>query len=105
MTRKSVPKSEGISGMAPLVAPLVAQTALVHQKRAPSAPKVLPRIEKLRKNSTKKPPDCEKVLQKSSLLGAWPGGLREALAIRPPPLLAKGSLGRAETRGSILTCF
>ena len=27
------------------------------------------------------PTDCEKELQKSSLFGAWPGGLREALTI------------------------
>ena len=34
-----------------------------------------------------------------------PGGLREALTIRPPPLLAKGSLGRAEIENSILACL
>ena len=42
-------------------------------------------------------PDREKELLKWTLLGAWPGGLREALTIRPPPLLAKGSLGVLDT--------
>ena len=69
MTPKSIPKDEGISGVAPLGAPLVAQTAFGHQKLAPSAPKVLPMIEKSTKNDTKEPPDCEKELPKSSLLG------------------------------------
>ena len=50
-------------------------------KMDPSAPKVLPMIEKWTKNDTKDPQDCEKELQKSSLFGAWPGGLREALTI------------------------
>ena len=93
MTPKSVPKDEFISGVAPVGAPLVALTAFGHEKLAPRAPKVPPMIEKTTKNDTKEPPDCEKELQKSSLFGAWPGGLREALTIRPPPLLAKGSLG------------
>ena len=50
------------------------------------------------KHDTKEPADCEKELQKSSLFGAWPGGLRETLTIRPPPLLAKGSLGVLDQR-------
>ena len=81
MTPKSVPKDEFISGVAPLGAPLVAQTAFGHQKLAPSAPKVLPMIENSAKNNTKEPPDCEKELPNSSFFGTWPGGLREALAI------------------------
>ena len=68
--------------MAPLGAPMVTQTALGHQKWASSAPKVLPRIEKSTKNDTKEPPDYEKELQKSSLFGAWPDGLREPLTIK-----------------------
>ena len=50
-------------------------------KIGPGAPKVLPMIEKLTKHDTKEPPDCEKELQKSSLFGAWTGGLCEALTI------------------------
>ena len=46
MTPKSIPKDEGISGVAPLGAPLVAQTAFGHQKLVPSAAQVLPMIEK-----------------------------------------------------------
>ena len=64
------------------LAPLVAQTAFGHQKLAPSAPKVLPMIEKSTKNDTKERPGCEKELRKSSFFGTWPGGLREALTIR-----------------------
>ena len=40
------PKKDPISGMAPLGAPLVAQTASGHQNWDPSAPKALPMIEK-----------------------------------------------------------
>ena len=50
-------------------------------------------------------PDYKKELQKSSLFGAWLGGLREALTIRPPPLLAKGSLGRAGLEARFLLVF
>ena len=81
MTRELVPKREGISGVAPLGAPLLAETAFGHQKKAPSSPKVLPMIEKCAKHNTKAPNDCEKKLQKRSLFGAWPGGLREALTM------------------------
>ena len=83
MTPKSVPKDEGISGVAPLGAPLVAQTAFGHQKLVPSAAQVLPMIEKSTKKDTKETPNCEKELPNSSFLGTWPGGLREALTIKP----------------------
>ena len=46
MTPKWVPETDFISGVAPLGAALVAQTDFGHQKWVPSAPKVLPRIEK-----------------------------------------------------------
>ena len=46
LTPKWVPKSEGISGVAPLGAALVAQTGFVIKKWASSASQVLPRIEK-----------------------------------------------------------
>ena len=78
---KSAPKDEGISGVAPLGTPLLAQTAFRHQKLAPSARKVLPMIKKSTKNNTKEAPDCEKELPNSSFFGNWPGGLREALTI------------------------
>ena len=81
MTPKSVPKDDFISGVAPLGAPLVAQTAFGHQKLVPSASQVLPMIEKSTKNNAKEPPDCEKELPNSSFLGTLPGGLREALTI------------------------
>ena len=54
---------------------------LRNQKWAPSAPKVVPMIEKEPKHDTEELFDCEKELQQSSLFGAWPGGLREALTI------------------------
>ena len=84
MTPKSVPKDKGISGVAPLGAPLVALTALGHQMLPHRAPKVPPMIEKSTKNDLTEPPDCEKELQNSSFLGTWPGGLREALTIKTP---------------------
>ena len=86
MTPKSVQKDEGISGVAPLGAPLVALTAFGHQKLPPRAPKGPPMIEKSTKNDPKEPADCEKELPNSSFLGTWPGGLREALTIRRPIL-------------------
>ena len=81
MTPTSVPRDEFISGVVPLGTPVVALTALGHQKLAPSALKVPPMIKKSTKNNTKEPPDCEKELPNSSFLGTWPGGLREALTI------------------------
>jgi hypothetical protein len=82
MTPNSVPKKdEGISGVAPFGAPLVAQTAFGHQKLVPSAAQVLPMIEKSTKKNTKEPPNCEKDALNSSFLGTWPGGMREALTI------------------------
>ena len=59
-------------GVAPFGAALVAQTGFIVKKYAPSAPKVLPTIEKWAKNNTKELPDCEKDLQKSSLFEAKP---------------------------------
>ena len=81
ITPKSIPKDDFISGVAPLGAPLVAETAPGHQKLVPSAPKVLPITEKSTKNDTKEPSDCEKELPNSSFFGIWPGRLREALTI------------------------
>ena len=69
MTPNSLPKNEFILGLPPLVAPLVAQTVLGHQKLAPSAAQVLPMIEKSTKNDTKEPSNCEKELPNSSLFG------------------------------------
>ena len=54
-TQKIIPKDEGISGVAPLGAPLVAQTAFGHRKLVPSAAQVLPMIEKSTKKDTKEP--------------------------------------------------
>ena len=42
---------------------------------------------------------------KKTLFGSRPGGLREALTIRPPPLLAKGSLGRVGPKTRFLLVF
>ena len=70
MTPKSVPKDEGISGVAPLGAPLVALTALGHQMLPPRAPKVPPMIEKSTKNDTKEPaPRLRKKNSKFKLFG------------------------------------
>mgnify|MGYP000440384548 CR=1 FL=1 len=59
------------------------------------------------KKSSQKSPECEKELQKWTLFGSRPGGLREALTIRPPPLLllAKGSLGRVGSEARFLLVF
>ena len=46
MTPKWDPKSEYILGEMPIGAPLVVQTVFVMKKWAPSAAKVLPRLEK-----------------------------------------------------------
>ena len=46
ITSKSAPQDEGISGVAPLWAPLVALTAFGHQMLPSRAPKVPPMIEK-----------------------------------------------------------
>ena len=70
MTSKAHPKNEFISRVLPLVAPLVAQTAFVIKKWAPSAPKVLPSIDKLAKHDTKELPEYENELQKWTLFGA-----------------------------------
>ena len=70
MTSKLNPKHDFSSGVLPLVAPLVAQTAFVIKKWAPSAPKVRSRIEKLAKNYTKELSECENELQKWTLFGA-----------------------------------
>ena len=64
------PKSDYILGEMPIGAPLVVQTVFVMKKLAPSAAKVLPRLEKRAKNDTKEPPECEHELQKSTLFGA-----------------------------------
>ena len=60
MTPKSIPKDEGISGVAPLGAPLVAQTAFGHRELVPSAAQVLPMIEKSTKKTPKSPPIAKK---------------------------------------------
>ena len=99
MTPKSIPKSEAISRGAPLVAPLVAQTAFGHQKWTTIASKVFPMIEKSVKHDTKEPPDCAKELQKSSRFGAWPGGLLEALTINRSTINA---LDHRWTRSTII---
>ena len=46
MTPKWLQQSEGILGEMPIGAPLVVQTVFVMKKWAPSAAKVLPRLEK-----------------------------------------------------------
>ena len=46
MTPQWDPKSEYILGEMPIGAPLVVQTVFVMKKLAPSAAKVLPRLEK-----------------------------------------------------------
>jgi hypothetical protein len=56
ITPKSVPKDEGISGVASFGAPLVTQTAFGHQKFVPSAAQVPPMIEKATKKTPKSPP-------------------------------------------------
>ena len=58
MTPKWYPKSEFLSGVLPLVAPLVAQTVFVIKKWAPSTAKVLPRLENGPKITQKSPPSA-----------------------------------------------
>ena len=58
-------------------------------------------IGKTQKMSSNK---CSKSEQSYSIQSR-PGGLREALTIRPPPLLAKGSLGRARSKARVLLVF
>ena len=58
-----------------------AQDALKHQKRAPRSAQGASNDRKMNKKSPQRAPDCQKERQKSSLFGAWPGGLREALTI------------------------
>ena len=70
MSPKWIQKSATILGEIPLGAPLVVQTVFVIKKWAPSAAKVLPRREKIAKNYTKEPPECENEPQKSTLFGA-----------------------------------
>ena len=69
MTPKSVPKDEGISGVAPLGAPLVAQTAFGHQKLVPSAAQVLPKIRKINKKRHQRDPQLRKRAPKFKLFG------------------------------------
>ena len=70
MTPKWIQKNDRILGEIPLGAPLVVKTVFVVKKWAPSAAKVLPRLEKRSKNDTKEPPESENELQKSTLSGA-----------------------------------
>ena len=42
---------------------------------------MLPMIENAKTNDTEERHNSEKDIEKSSLFGAWPGGLREALTI------------------------
>ena len=70
MIPKWIQKIEGIFGEMPLGAPLMVEAFFVIKKCAPSAPKVLTRLEKLAKNYTKEPPEYENELQKSTLFGA-----------------------------------
>ena len=91
------PKNDFILGVAPLGAPLVAQTGFGHQKWVPSAPKVFPMIEKKTKHDTKEPPDSEKELQKSSLFGILPGGGSRAPEAPPNPPSPSWSLELLET--------
>ena len=60
---------------------------------APCAPRLLPMLEKEPNMTPKSSPSVKKELQKSSLFGAWPGGLREALTINESiiSLMVKGS--------------
>ena len=78
MTPKSIPQSKGILGGGASWGTFGGPNRFWTLKWAPTVPKVLPMIEKLTKNDTKEPQDCEKELQKSSLFETWPGGLREA---------------------------
>ena len=43
--------------------------------------------------------------EQSYSIQSRPGGLREALTIRPPPLLAKGSLGVLRSKARVLLVF
>ena len=70
MTLKSVPKSEFVSGLAP--------------PGGAYRPRNAPMIENLTKTDTNKLHDCEQQFQKSTLVGAWPGGLRETFTIHFP---------------------
>ena len=58
-------------------------------------------IGKTQKMSSNKSSNSEQ----SYSIQSRPGGLREALTIRPPPLLAKGSLGRAGSKTQFLLVF
>ena len=75
------PKELGDFGGSACWGALVGPNLFWTLKWVPSAAKVLPMIDKLIKNYTKEPQDCEKELQQSSLFGAWPAGLHEALTI------------------------
>ena len=55
--------------------------------------------------SSKSRPFSEPSENELDPLESRPGGLREALTIRPPPLLAKGSLGRAGPKARVLLVF
>ena len=86
--------------VAPLGAPLAPQSVFEQQmiqKNPPSA--------KLSSKSRPFSEPSENELRKWTLFGARPGGLREALTIRLPPLLAKGSLGRAGSEARFLLVF
>ncbi len=98
MTPKWVPKSEGILGVAPPGAPLVAQPVFGPQKWSPA----LPKCSQWSKNKPKIIPKSPKIAKKSSKSQAFSGpGLADcAKRLQSAPLLAKGSLGvlRSEAR-------
>ena len=94
MTPKWIQKSDRVFGEMLLGAPLVVQTVFGIKKWAPSAAKVLPRLENepkiTQKRSASAKMSCksrpfsepnENALQKRTLFGSRPGGLREALTI------------------------
>ena len=97
---KCVQKSDSISGVAPVGAPLAPHAVFWHEKCMQSAPKVTPRWQNWlqskivpgTKNYLKNYPKGAKMTLKVPLKVnslQWPGGLREALTIRRPLALSK----------------
>ena len=69
MTPKSVPKDEGICGVAPLGAPLVAQTAVGQQKLVPKRRPSASKKRKINKKRHQRAPQLRKRAPKFKLFG------------------------------------
>ena len=81
MIPDSVSKSEFVSGGGASWGTFAGTNSFWTLKMGPQRYQSPPNKRKMNRRAIKELQDCGKELQKSSLVLAWPGGLREALTI------------------------